>query len=117
MRTYTAGISSVFSSRLSNEFRFNYSSNQATSNIAIDAFGGSTPLDLAQLAGQPGSAPTVFLLPGGYYVPLTQQMQSGSQRQWNLVDAVNLSLGRHQFKFGVDYRRLTPFTIQPTPVI
>ena len=32
------------------------------------------------------------------------------------MDTVSLSLGRHQFKFGVDYRRLTPFAILPTPI-
>ena len=51
LRTYTAGASSVFSSRLSNEFRLNYSSNEVTGRTVIDAFGGSTPVDLVQLSG------------------------------------------------------------------
>ena len=51
LRTYTAGASSVFSSRLSNEFRLNYSSNDVSNPSVIDAFGGSTPVDLAQLSG------------------------------------------------------------------
>ena len=40
-----------------------------------------------------------------------RQRQSGAQKQWNLVDAFGVFLGHHQFKFGVDYRRLAPFAI------
>lgn len=118
MRTYTAGISSVFSSRLSNEFRLNYSSNGVTGRQVINAFGGSTPVDLVQLLGLPArSAVTVGLLYDGYNISLQQQQQSGAQRQWNLVDTASLSLGRHSFKFGVDYRRLAPIaTVPPVAV-
>jgi hypothetical protein len=42
--------------------------------------------------------------------------QSGAQSQWNLVDTLSLSLGRHQLKFGVDYRRLAPFVIPSTSI-
>ena len=51
MRTYTAGANSVFSSRVSNEFRFNFSSNGVTTTQTTDAIGGSTPVNLLQLAG------------------------------------------------------------------
>lgn len=51
MRTYTAGASSVFTNRLSNEFRFNYSSNEVAAPVVIDKFGGNTSVDLAQLSG------------------------------------------------------------------
>ena len=44
-----------------------------------------------------------------------QSQETSIQRQWNLVDTVSYSLGRHQLKFGVDYRRLTPFAV-PEPV-
>jgi hypothetical protein len=118
LRTYTAGASSVFSNRLSNEFRLNYSSNGVTGSTVIDAFGGSTPVDLAHLTGlDSGSQPGVALFYGGYLLYLYQQAQSGAQRQWNLVDSVTLSVGRHQFKFGVDYRRLTPFAVPPNPQV
>jgi hypothetical protein len=117
MRTYTAGVSSVFSSRLSNEFRLNYSSNVSTSSQMIDMFGGATPVNLAQLAGvAAGSEPIVYIYFGGGPAQLLQGRTSVVQRQWNLVDTANLSSGRHQFKFGMDYRRLTPFAILPTLV-
>ncbi len=118
LRTYTAGATSVFTSRISNEFRFNYSSNVVTSSTVIDAFGGSIPLNLAKLSGLgAGSQASLILLYGGYQIPLTQQQQSGSQRQWNLVDTVSVSLGRHEFKFGADYRRLAPFAVPYNPAL
>ncbi len=115
MRTYTAGASSLFTSRLSNEFRLNYSSNVVTSLQVVDALGGSTPVDLAQLSGLgAGSSVGVFLCYDGCF-EVGSFRQSGAQRQWNLVDTVSLSLGRHQFKFGADYRRLAPFAIPYNP--
>ena len=116
LRTYTVGASSVFSGHLSNEFRFNRSINETTSKSVIDAFGGSIPVDLAQLTGLgPGAQPEILLLYTTTY--LYQQQQSGAQKQWNLVDTVSLALGRHQLKFGVDYRRLAPFAVLPTPTV
>ena len=118
LRTYTAGASSVFSARLSNEFRLNYSSNEATNQTVIDGFGGSTPVDLRQLTGLgPSSEPDVGLVYGPYGVQLLPQEETGAQRQWNLVDAVSVSLGRHHLKFGLDYRRLAPIAILATPEV
>jgi hypothetical protein len=118
MRTYTAGASSAFTSRLNNALRVNYSSNKTTLSQVIDAFGGGTPVNLAQLSGLgPGSFPLLSLSYGGYFPGLVQQLSSSAQRQWNLVDTVSLSSGRHQFKFGVDYRRLAPILTQPTPLV
>ncbi len=116
MRTYTAGASSVFSSRVSNEFRFNFSSNGVTTTQTTHAFGGSMPANLLQLAGlDPEGQVGVYLFYGGYLTFLVQSGQSSEQKQWNLVDTVSLSLGRHQLRFGVDYRRLEPFAIPPSP--
>ena len=117
MRTYTAGGSNIFSSRLSNEFRLNYSSNDVSNPSVIDSFGGGTGVSLAQLTGVPaGSDVQIWLLYSAYPMLLQQQRQSGAQRQWNFVDTVGLSSGRHQFKFGLDYRRLASTAILP-PVL
>jgi len=116
VRTYTGGASSVPSSRLSNDFRLNYTSNEATGNSVIDALGGNTPVDLAELDGLgPGSLTAYFLAYGGYFIYMPQSRSSGAQKQWNLVDTVGLSLGRHQLKFGLDYRRLAPFAAIASP--
>jgi len=120
-RTYTAGATSSFTNGLSNEFRLNYSSNQVTSRSVIDAFGGSTPVDLVQLSGLgAGSSSNAGLIPelsyDGYNSFFSLFPTLGAQRQWNLVDTVSLSLGRHHFKFGADYRRLAPSAVNPNPL-
>jgi len=116
IRTYTGGATSIFTSRLSNDFRINYSSNETTSNSFISSFAGSTPVNLQQLAGLGSlSATRVTLNPGPFRTELIQGPQSGTQKQWNFVDTVGVSWGRHQFKFGADYRRLTPVAIQNNP--
>ena len=118
LRTYTAGASSSFSSRLTNDFRLNYSSSSVIDSVAIDAFAGSTPVNLRQLTGLgAGSAPTVTLEYDGQFVPIGQSTESGVQGQWNFVNTMSLALGRHQLKFGVDYRRLAPYEVPLTPIV
>jgi len=105
-RTFTTDAIDAFSNRSSNDFRLNYSTN----NSVIDGFGGSTPVNLAQLSGVgPHSFPVADFFLGNDFLTLFQQKNSAAQRQWNLVDAVTLSVGRHQLRFGGDYRRLAPF--------
>ncbi len=111
-RTNTAGATIAFTNRLSNAFRFNYSSNEAVNSVVIDSFGGNTPVDLSQLSGLgPGKSEAVLLFLGAYNVYLQQYPESGLQRQFNFVDTMDFSLGRHRFKFGADYRRLTPSAV------
>jgi hypothetical protein len=116
LRSYTAGASITFTNRIGNEARANYTSNSVANHTDIDAFGGSAPVNLAQLVGLSNSAsPLILLSYGGYVLQLYQQQQFGTQKQWNLVDTLNLSLGRNQLKFGVDYRRLAPFALPYNP--
>lgn len=117
LRTYTAGGSSVFSNGISNEFRLNYTSNEVTDRTIIDAFGGSTPVDLAQLLHLGAPSDVSVAMCYSQCVSLEQLQQSGAQRQWNVVDTVSLSLGRHHLKVGVDYRRLAPFATVATPAV
>jgi hypothetical protein len=114
-RTYTAGTSSVFTNRLSNEFRINYTSNEVTGHAEINSFGGSTPTDLFQLTGLgPRAQPGLFLVYGGYTVAIAPTSASAVQRQWNVVDTVNYSWGRHHLRWGIDFRRLTPIATPPS---
>jgi hypothetical protein len=118
MRTYTAGASSGFSTRLSNEFRFNFTSNGVTTTQTTEAIGGNTPVNLSLIAGiGPEGQVGVGLYYGGYLTGLAQSSFLGKQKQWNLVDSMSLSLGHHQFKFGVDYRRLEPITTLADPQV
>lgn len=118
LRTYTSGVSTVFSSRFSNDLRVNYSSNLTTRSTLINAFGGSVPVNLTQLVGLgPGSQTDILLLYGGYTIEMYSAESSAAQRQWNLVNTADLSMGRHELRFGVDYRRLAPFIIPANPEV
>jgi hypothetical protein len=113
LRTYTFGANSAITDRLANELRFNYSSNDVDQAWATDAFAGATPVNLAQAASlDPNAYVNLFLLLGPYSAELSQYRQVSSQRQWNFIDTVSFALGRHAFRFGLDYRRLTP-TVNP----
>ena len=116
-RTYTAGANNMFTTSFSNDFRVNYSSNQVVSQTSVDSFGGSTAVDLAQLAGLTSqAAPSIVLLYDGYEVAVGQNRQTAEQRQWNIVDTLSISWKRHQLKFGADYRRLAPVATPFNPL-
>ena len=117
MRTYTGGVNTIFTDRLINDFRINYSSNETISKGSISAFGGSTAIDLAQITGLSSTSAPEVILCWDQCPTLGQGPSLGTQRQWNFVDTLNYTLGRHQFKFGVDYRRLTPFEVDVNPFV
>jgi hypothetical protein len=115
LRTYTLGENSAITNRLANELRLNYTTNHVNDQTVPDGFGGATPVNLSQAAGLiPGAGVAVDFYIGGYVAQITSNRDISSQTQWNLVDSVSLVSGNHQFKFGVDYRRLTP-TIKFAP--
>src|SRR4029077_15522563 len=98
------------------EFRLNYSSNDRTHRNSIEVLGGSQPVDLQQLTGLgANSEVSVNFSTPTHSTGLFQGPESGAQKQWNVVDTLDLSAGSHQLTFGVDYRRLTPFAILSNP--
>jgi hypothetical protein len=111
-RTLTLGANWIPTPRLSNELRFNYSQEQANSGYIDVPLGGAAPVTIAGLTtGAPPGASGY----GGFWLSLAGQraylyLGEGSGKfvvgQDNVVDNVSLVKGRHQFKFGVDYRRL-----------
>ncbi len=121
-RTYTVGVTSSLSSGISNEFRLNYSSNQVAASGTPGNFGGATPSNLEQLQGlavgmKPAPLMSVGLYLGDSNPTITQYGDSGQQLQWNIVDTLGFSRGRHQLKFGIDFRRLEPTVYQTSPVV
>jgi len=112
VRTYTFGLTTALSAHVVNDFRLNYSSNETTATTRVDNFGGARPVDLAELQGisTPYSSVQVFLAFSNFS-QIAAMDQAGAlslQRQWNLVDSTSWSLGKHQLKFGIDYRTLSP---------
>jgi hypothetical protein len=116
-RSYTFGATVQITPHIANDFRLNFSSNAFTNVDSLDAFGGAAPVDLNNLEGLTDSASTNIQLEfPGYLTGLEQAVSSGKQRQWNLVDTLNVERGRHAFKLGVDWRRLAPTILQSNPI-
>lgn len=116
VKTVTLGLTSMLSSRLSNDLRANVTGNDSSYLISFDNFGGATPLSTATLPNL--EPPNWFLfsiqyglVPNIYIRPLTNR-----QRQLNITDSFAFSLGRHNLKWGLDIRRLVNSEFLP-PVV
>lgn len=110
-RTYTLGTTSQLGSRTSNEFRLGYASADGSVIGALSNFGGATSINMGQTMGLGDSPSTeaemlIYFSGVGEAINVTQ---TGATRgtQWNFVDTVSRTWGRHQIKIGVDYRRIT----------
>ena len=117
-RTLTFGSTQVLSPRMVNETRLNGSIHDGTTRMLFDGFGGGQVLPDADIF-----PPNVLNGPrrgiitlNGLSLVLGQPFTSISigtdelfrQRQINFVDDFSYSRGAHQFKFGLDYRWLSP---------
>jgi hypothetical protein len=112
VQTFTVGVTEIVKPGISNEVRANYSNDRVGTKYTMDNFGGAVPL------------PDSVLFPSGFSSAnglwefgitgvgaLTKGRNNISeQRQVNLVDNLSVTKDRHQLKFGVDYRWLSPFT-------
>lgn len=111
VQTLTVGATSSLTPTQTNELRFNITQNNTTSNLSSTDFGGAIPFDFSSLpgpAGQPAKNLTMVLAFGGF--PTWQALaNTNSQRQYNITDTYSWSHGAHQWRFGVDWRRLTTF--------
>jgi hypothetical protein len=109
----TFGATAMITPSLSNEFRYNIAKNTNDISTVFTHFGNNTFPDLASvLPGYPNIAITSFYL--DFYADTGVGGSNGignvqritTQTQNNGVDTLSKSVGRHMFKFGVDYRRL-----------
>ena len=112
VRTLTIGATDMVTSRQSNEVRFNISQNNGSSLRQSTSVGGATPLDLTVLPGpdggpfpSEGSFVSFYLFFGGYPA-LTLDHLVNAQRQYNLTDTYAVSIGSHNIRFGLDWRRI-----------
>ncbi len=108
VKSVTIGTTSLFSPRLANEFRFNYTNNSTVFVSSQDNYGGATPFTLAQ--AMPGiTVPPAtlfvseFLFGTGMYSEVANTVSS--EKQWNITDSMTSVLGSHTLKYGIDYRR------------
>jgi hypothetical protein len=113
LNTITAGATYMLTSSLVNDFRFNISHAKGSTTVVPIAFGGATPPTSAYLFQSDPNYNinnSVFSL---FFNDSTTDYYVGNdatnhQRQLNYVDTLSWSHGKHNFKFGVDFRHLTP---------
>jgi hypothetical protein len=113
LQTLTVGLTEIINTRISNDIRANYSNDRASYKYALDDFGGAVPLpDSALFPTGFSSMNSVFeFLIEGAGEFATGKYSTDEQRQINFVDNLSMTTGRHQLKFGADYRWLSPFSI------
>ena len=108
-QTLTFGSTQVVSSSTNNDLRFNYSRNKGETFFKLDNFGGGVPVPesslLSPLAPADRSSGAFAITYGGFPSLQTGINAENNQPQINLVDSLIYTVGAHQLKFGVDYRR------------
>lgn len=109
-QTVTVGSTVIFSPRLVNESRFNYSRTTGESYSWLDDFGGARPpaaqAFFPSFAEPKNSFGGYFLLGGVGSNWYLGKNVANLQQQINAVDHVSFTRGAHQLKFGADYRRI-----------
>lgn len=113
--TLTLGGMYILSPSVTNDLRFNYSRNFASSIGEVDNFGGAIISPVAFPAGKsPEDSFFNVNIIGARLGGLFWGRQSSSvQRQFNLVESLSIVRGNHQLKLGLDYRRLLPIFNSP----
>jgi hypothetical protein len=112
VQTLTLGATSLITPSQANELRFNITQNNMRSSYESTSFGGAIPLNFSLLPGpngqplQPQGSQVGFGIFYGGYPEWFVFNNRNAQRQYNLTDTYTWSLGTHQFRFGVDWRRL-----------
>lgn len=113
-RTLTLGNTWSISNAFVNDLRVNYSTHKVTSLVRLDDFGGAVPVSAAAFFTTPqpfteeNSFFTFNLIGGNNLIQNFGKGQTNEQRQLNIVDNLSFVKGSHSFKFGGDYRRLSP---------
>jgi len=123
--TVTVGSTQTLTANVVNELLVNWSRNQAGNVFDIDSFMGAVPPPESLLFPSFASKQDSFYRfnvsagsAGNARLEAGRNAEN-KQRQINLVDNLSASKSAHQFKFGVDYRRLTPvfgpskYSLQP----
>ena len=118
-RFLTLGADMTLRPTLVNELRLNYSVAASKFVVSQNVIGGAQLLNTSILYPQPfvqgtDEASWQLSLPTTFFSTFPGPAAKFSQRQINIIDNVSYSVGSHQLKMGVDYRRLFPVFF-PTP--
>jgi hypothetical protein len=105
-KTLTVGANMLFKPDFSNMVRANYSRQTAGNLFELDSFGGAVPLNPSLVLGSVSpSSSLAFFQMGGVSAPFGLGARNRAT-QVNFVDDVSLTTGRHELKFGADYRAI-----------
>jgi hypothetical protein len=111
-QTATVGATWAISPVVANDFRFNYSSTDASTSSQLDSFGGAVPLGTLPFPTSFTARNAEFQFSvsalGNNPALLAGAAGHNLQRQLNILNSVSVQKGSHSLKFGVDYRRLSP---------
>ena len=117
-QTYTGGVTWTVTPRLVSDLRLNFSSDRGAFDFAgVPADGAVLPPDgllFPSFAPRAVTAVSLQTVPGNFSAGLsaanlTQGKTLGQQqRQFNIVENLTYIAGRHELKFGADYRHLRP---------
>ena len=113
--TATAGVTMAVSPKMVNDFRANWSKATGLLNTTLNTFHGAT-IPSESVLYPPGfnlgnaQAYFAIFVGGAYQEVRTGSAVSNAQRQLNFVDTFSRTVGVHQLKFGLDFRRMKPTT-------
>jgi Carboxypeptidase regulatory-like domain/TonB dependent receptor len=112
VQTLTVGLTELIKPEISNEVRANYSNQRIKESYVLDSLGGAVPLSDSLSFPSPytsaNAALELYVAGAGLYGQ--GKLATDEQRQINVIDNLSVTKGRHQMKFGVDYRWLSPFS-------
>jgi hypothetical protein len=120
--TMTAGATILLAPTKVNDFRANWSRSTATVITSLTNFAGAVTPPTSVLfppsspfSPEKGEALVELSHTGSFDMTVRQgTTYFNVQRQLNFVDTFSWAVGVHQFKFGMDYRRLSPTAEQST---
>jgi hypothetical protein len=122
MNTMTAGATILLAPTKVNDFRANWSRNTDTFIVSLTNFAGAVAPPTSVLfppsspfSPEKGQALVSLSSAGSFDMDVRQgTTYFNVQRHLNFVDTFSWAVGVHQFKFGFDYRRLSPTANEST---
>ncbi len=107
VKTATVGLTYIPNLHVANEFRFGGTWNNSNGTFTPGNFGGATPLSLSDIPGlNTANANLFFYLNFGLRPVIRIVPRKIDQTQFNIVDSLAVTHGRHMLKFGVDWRQV-----------
>lgn len=118
--SWTAGITANLAAAILDDFRFNYTRDGEEEVSSQKSIEGSVPLQRSLLIPAAYDGPyaygqSIIFVPGtSLRVNGLYNGERSAQHQYQFVDALSWTRGRHNSKFGIDWRRLAPaYSAQP----